>query len=58
MPHSGINRVPVASVPIAAPARSAVKAPGAAPPSSSMILLAAGNWYPQKKAKTKLYARR
>ena len=54
-PHKGINRVPVTKVPTVAPARSDVKAPRAEPPSSPMILVAAGNWYPQKKAKTKQY---
>ena len=58
IPHKGINRVPTARVPMAAPVRSAAKQPAAGLSFSPMILVAIGNWNPQKKEKTKQYARK
>ena len=58
IPHKGIKSVPVAMVPIDAPVRSAARQPAAGLLFSPMILVATGNWNPQKKEKIKQYVRK
>ena len=58
MPHKGISSVPVIIVPTAAPERSAAKQPAAGLIFSPIILVATGNWNPQKKEKIKQYKRK
>jgi hypothetical protein len=53
MPHRGIRTVPIASVPAAAPHRSAARQPAAGLLSSPISSAATGNWNPEKKEKTK-----